>query len=468
MTAGLLDADLRFHHPLVRSAVYHAATAEQRRRVHLALAEVTDPEVDPDHRAWHLAEAVTGLDESVAEELERSAGRAQRRGGRAAAAGLLERAAELTPEPQRRSLRLLMAAHAQLMAGATDRAQALLDQSLPNLGDAPLRAHAMRIQGIIRFADGRGGETPSLLFQAAMGLKDTDELLAREVLMEAFEAAMWAGRLTSGTTPLAVAEAAREVPAPDGDTHVGSLLLTAYTVRLTDGYASAVEGWRRAVAAYTDEFREQPQLKWDALVWIAAGELLDFETHYATGRERARGAREQGALATLPGALSALAWCEVLAGRIEAAEALVAEAEEITRATGAPAVPGASEILQAGNPLLARRRGQGKADCRQRGGRGGRARPGTRSDSRRVRAHDPRARPGALRRGARARLAGLRRGRAGVRHVGSRRRGRGDTAQRRRGGRAGRAGSTARARPGERHAMGARAARACRGAAGRR
>ena len=147
--AGLLEANLQFHHPLVRSAVYRAATPEQRRCVHLALAEVTDPEADPDHRAWHCAQAANGPDEDVAEELERSAGRAQKRGGRAAAAALLERSAELTPEPQRRALRLLLAAHAQLMAGATDRAQALLDQSLPDLGDAPLRAQAMRMQGVI-------------------------------------------------------------------------------------------------------------------------------------------------------------------------------------------------------------------------------------------------------------------------------------------------------------------------------
>ena len=243
---------------------------------------------------------------------------------------------------------MLLAAHAQLMAGATDRAQTLLDRSLPNLDDAPLRAQAMRMQGVIRFSDGHGGETPSLLFQAAMGLKDTDPRLAREVLMEAFEAAMWAGRLTSGTTPLAVAEAARDVPAPDGDDHVGSLLLTAYTVRLTDSYASAVEAWRRAIAAYVEEPRGQPELKWDGVVWNATGELLDFEGHYATARAWARVSREQGALAMLPNALSALSWCEVLAGRIEAAEALIAEAEEIASATGAPATPGASEILKLG------------------------------------------------------------------------------------------------------------------------
>jgi DNA-binding CsgD family transcriptional regulator len=124
--------------------------------------------------------------------------------------------------------------------------------------------------------------------------------------------------------------------------------LTAYTLRLTDSYARAVAAWRRALAAYVDELRGQPALKWDGLVWNATGELLDFEAHYATARAWARVSREQGALATLPGALSALAWCEALAGRLEAAEALVAEAEEIACATGAPATPGASEILKLG------------------------------------------------------------------------------------------------------------------------
>jgi DNA-binding CsgD family transcriptional regulator len=348
VAAGLLEADLHFHHPLVRSAVSRAATAAECRQVHRALAEVTDPDADPDHRAWHRAEAATGPDEDVAEELERSAGRAQQRGGRAAAAALLERSAELTPAPQRRALRLLLAAHAQLMAGATERAQALLDQGVPNLRDAPLRAQAMRMQGVIRFSDGRGGETPSLLFGAAMALKDTDPRLAREVLMEAFEAAMWAGRLTTGTTPLAVAAAGRDLPAPDGEEQLGSLLLTAYTQRLTLGYREAVEPWRRAIAAYANDLSGQPELKWDALVWNAAGELLDFDAYCATARQWARASREQGALATLPGALNALAWCEALAGRIAGAEALFVDAEEITRATGAPAAPGASDILKLG------------------------------------------------------------------------------------------------------------------------
>jgi len=336
VTAGLLEADLRFHHPLVRSAVYRAATPEQRRRVHLALAEVTDPDAEPEYRAWHRAQGATGPDEDLAEELERSAGRALHRGGLAAAAGLFERSAELTPEPQRRALRLLLAADAQLTGGATHRAQALLDESLPDLGDALSRAQAARMQGMIRFSEGRGGETASSLFRAAMGLKDIDPRLAREVLLEALASAMWAANLTTGTTPLAVAQAARDIPAPDDDEQVGSLLLTAYTQRLTGSYANAVNGWRRAIAAYIHDLREQPQPSWSVLIWNASGELLDFAAHYAMARESCRVAREQGALAKLPGALRILARCEMLAGRIGAAESLVTEAEEIGRATGAP------------------------------------------------------------------------------------------------------------------------------------
>src|SRR3954447_12339590 len=126
--AGPLEVGerVRFRHPLVRSAIYRAASAQDRQSAHRVLAEATDPDVDPDRRAWHRAYATAGLDEDVARELERSADRAQARGGRAAAATCWERATELTPEPALRAQRALAAARANHQAGAPDAALSLL------------------------------------------------------------------------------------------------------------------------------------------------------------------------------------------------------------------------------------------------------------------------------------------------------------------------------------------------------
>ena len=199
-SAGLIEIDgrVRFRHPLARSAVYRAATSDQRRRVHRALAEATDRQADPDRRAWHLAEATAGLDEDVAAELERAAGRAQARGGLAAAAAFLERAAALTPEPWRRAQRALAAAQTEYEAGALDEALALLATAETSAVDELQRARVHLLRAQIAFALRRGSDAPPLLLQAARDLEAIDPSRARTTYLEALSAAMFAGRLARG------------------------------------------------------------------------------------------------------------------------------------------------------------------------------------------------------------------------------------------------------------------------------
>ncbi len=346
----LLDigASVRFRHPLVRSAVYRSASYMERQIVHKALADATDPVVDPDRRAWHLAAATAGPDEAVAQELERSAGRARQRGGCAAAAALLERSAELTPEPGAQAVRRLLASGAYLQAGSIDRAAELLEMSRGHLVDAATRALAMRIEGALRFVEGRGGDTPALLFGASIAIRKQDHRLANEAMMEALEAAMWAGHLTTGTSLVDVAQAVRSWAEPQQEATTAALLLRGYAERLTAGYPAAVEWWRRAVQARADDVSGSTRLQLLGMLWNATGDMLDFENHIAMAQERVRQAREDGALATLPIALVCLAWSELLAGRIEAAEALNAEGTDIAKATGAPEFPGAHGIIRLG------------------------------------------------------------------------------------------------------------------------
>jgi AAA ATPase domain len=179
--AGLIEfgARVRFRHPLVRSAVYRAASLEERRRVHRALAEATDARANPDRRAWHLADATTGLDDGVAAELERSAARAQARGGLAAAAAFFERAVALTPDPSLRADRALAAAQTKIQAGAVDGVQDLLGAA----EGGPLselqhpRADLTRAQ--LAYVSNRGSEASALLLSAAKRLEPIAPELAR-------------------------------------------------------------------------------------------------------------------------------------------------------------------------------------------------------------------------------------------------------------------------------------------------
>ena len=252
-TDGLLaiGARVTFRHPLVRSAVYRAASPEDRQAVHRALADATDPEVDPDRRAWHLAQATPGFDEDVAAELERSAGRAQARGGLAAAAAFLERAAALTPEPSRRAERALAAAQAKHQAGAFDAALRLVAIAESGPLDELQRAQVDLLRGQIAFASSRGSDAPPLLLKAAKRLEPLDLRLARETYLDALTAAFSAGRAGERRDGvLETARAARAAPPSPQPPRAPDLLLDGLALLITDGYAAGTPMLRRAVDAF--------------------------------------------------------------------------------------------------------------------------------------------------------------------------------------------------------------------------
>ena len=250
---------MRFRHPLVRSAVYRAASAPDRQRVHSALAEATDPEADPDRRAWHRATAATGLDEDLAAELQRSADRAQRRGGVAAAAAFLERAAELTPDPSRRGARALAAAQAKLEAGSRDAAEELLATAERTPLDELQRAGLQLLRAQIAFVFHRGSDGPPLLVDAATRLEALDPAMARATYLEAVGAAMYSGRADADSGVLEVAESARAAPAAlaagaidrSSSRRLGAALHRGASCECADAQARRSGSPERAISAIT-------------------------------------------------------------------------------------------------------------------------------------------------------------------------------------------------------------------------
>jgi DNA-binding CsgD family transcriptional regulator len=333
---GLIDfgAQVRFGHPLVRSAVKAAATPEERQRAHGAVAAVTDAAVDPDRHAWHLALATAGLDEDVAAELERSAGRARARGGLAAEAAFLERAVELTPDPERRAQRALLAARAKHQAGANDAALRLLALAQAGPLDELDQARAQRLHAQFTFAMTRGRDAPPLLLEAARRLEPLDPTLARETYLEAFAAALSADRLVGAGD---VHEVAAAVLAADWEssTRPSDLLLDGLARLTHDGYVAAVPALKDALRAFGDErFSDEDELRW---LWLAARIARALADDQAWDELTARHlelARRAGAFSLLPLALTDRAVVELIFGRIEVATSLAAEADAVVAATG--------------------------------------------------------------------------------------------------------------------------------------
>ncbi len=252
--ANLLDigTTVRFRHPLVRSAVYRSVSAEQRHAVHRALAEASDPALDPDRRAWHRAQATASPDEDVAAELERSAGRAQRRGGVAAAAAFLDKAFQLTPEPARRAERALAAAQAKVQSGATGEALRLLVLAEAGPLTEADRARADLVRAQVAFASNRGNDASPLMLNAARRLERVDVELARVTYLDALNAALFAGQLARPEANLrSVSRAALTLPAPRSPSTV-DLLLEGWARNFaadsfSEGYAAGLPFLRRAL-----------------------------------------------------------------------------------------------------------------------------------------------------------------------------------------------------------------------------
>ncbi|MGQ4386269.1 helix-turn-helix transcriptional regulator [Streptomyces sp. SAS_270] len=329
-----LGTRVRFRHPLVRSAAYRTAGPSERREVHKALAEATDARLDPDRRAWHLADAASEPDETVAAELERSAGRAQSRGGIAATAAFLRRATALTPDPARRAQRAVDAAQANLHAGAFESAATLLATAEAGPLDELGRARIEVLRAGLAFAQNRGGEAPQLLLAAGRRFGRLDVALAREIYLDAIAAAIFAGRLARGPGLLEVGEAAREAP-PARQPQVSDMVLDALAVRLTDGYPASVPMMKRALEALCDERLPVPeQLRRLWLASVIASDLWDDEHWHTAATRHVTISREAGALSALPDALDSRAFVHLIVGELAAAESLIDETAAVCAATG--------------------------------------------------------------------------------------------------------------------------------------
>lgn len=339
--AGLLEIDsrVRFRHPLVRSAVYQAATPPDRRRVHGALATVTDPGSDPDRRAWHRAQAVLGTDEEAAAELEQLADRARARGGLAAAGAFLQYAAELTPDPATRATRALKAAHAKHEAGAAEAALALLTVAAAGPLDDLQGARLELLRAQITFYLTRGSDVPGMLLDAAKTLAPLDPVLARDTYLHALDTAIITGGPGLGLAE--VASTARHAPAPPGTPRPSDLLLDGLVARYAEGYEAGVPGLRRALeASCADDPPSRGAADGDSRRWLwlasrTALMLFDDERAHQLAERNVRLARETGALASLPTALLFLAVLSALAGKPSRATELIAEEHAVTEGSAA-------------------------------------------------------------------------------------------------------------------------------------
>jgi DNA-binding CsgD family transcriptional regulator len=346
---GLIEfgARVRFRHPLVRAAAYRAGSVTDRQAVHQALAEVTDPQVEPDRRAWHRAHAAAALDEDVAVDLERSAERARSRGGVAAAAAFLDHAFQLTVDPGARSARALAAAQAKFAAADYDAADALAAAAEIGPLDELLRAQLARLRAQIVFDRSRGRDAPPLFLEAAKRLESLDDRLARETYLEALGAAIFAGRFSTNPSLAEIAETARAASAQPVHPGPIDLLLDGVARRFTDGYRAAAALMMSALEVFRHHVDngDAACARWFWLAWLLAAEVWDDVLLDDLATSALRRSRDAGALEQLPITLVYRAGVHINAGEFGAALALIEESDSITAATGYAPLGYASILL---------------------------------------------------------------------------------------------------------------------------
>ena len=330
---------VRFRHPLVRSVVYGSALPQERQEVHAALAAVTDPRQDPDRRAWHRANATPGPDEDVAAELVASAGRARARGGLAAAAAFLARAAALTLDPGRRTERALEAASAKVRAGAFDAARNLLF-----IADAgPLtdfqQARVDLIGAELALLTNRGSDAPPLLLKAARRLEPVDVELSRATYLQALTAGYFAGRLALGGGVAEVARAAANAPPPPHPPRAPDLLLDGLVAHHNTGYRAGLPILRKALDVFGTGMAVDEELRWHWVAGIVARYVWDDHSWDVLSDRHVRLARRVGALSELPVALNSRAFMLLFAGELAAAASLIQQLQPAIEATGSNRVP---------------------------------------------------------------------------------------------------------------------------------
>ena len=344
--AGLIEFGTRvqFRHPLVRSAVYRSASLAEKQSAHTVLAEATDPGLDPDRRAWHRAQGASGPDETVAIELENSADRALARGGVAAAAAFLERAAMLTPSPGRRAARMLDAAKAKRDAGALDAALRLLVAVGNGPLDAVQTAHVDYLRGEIAFDRWHVRDAVRLLHSAAGHFEGVSAESSREMRLRALDAAMWLVGLDGPGTSSIVETTAAALAGPPSPQppRTADVLLDAFVARFIDGYAAAAPLINRAIemllaadveAGRLDSWLPTTRSKMRAAL---AAEVWDAESWYALALRETEFARTTGAPIQLQLALNYLAWTLVVRGEFGKAESVIEEDFAAAAATGNP------------------------------------------------------------------------------------------------------------------------------------